>query len=1109
MMLALKLMVLISRALIVLAKFVRIAANAFRYFLQLIKPVVDWLRILARFLKDLNLGPLFGQLKDFFVQLAGGLMSLAQPSHIAVLALHGVLLGLDSFIRGLQGRGGSGLGRAVRRLFQPAIDNLKSSADDMVEAIDNGLGRDVVESLDSAVDDMLKGTDGLNREYKASAETILNTIDTNARKLGEAVADSVDEMVPKRVAFFRAAKAFAKFFVEDFGNPIGDMLKMTQLRKIAATTPSELVEVLIKGFTAPPRLAIAPFTTVFRMIRQSLSHSLMALAKGLPAMVKSIFTGWNLFLLISEVFSRGAIEAFVPAKFQGAALLLVDAIFGAISGALVGAAAGAPFAGVGAIPGAIIGAIVGALASMGLDIWLDKRVRAAFLEGLSVLGGYIQEVASSTLGKIAIVLGAAVLNPIVAVLVAAGIGLGSNQQILTGFRKGITDIVGWVQDQFNAMFGGLKLPDLKFQIPIAEILGSLSSLGTPLQKLGENVAGLASSFKILFEGVTGGPVTKALIDLDLALIRIFGDIVGFATGPVMGTMLTMFEKTADVLKAYYTPVLETVADILRVTLRIAIMLVVNWLERLASVLQQSLGPATKIAIAALKSLIVMLDFFVTVFRNVIELIGNLLSGNWAAAWQNAKNLAMAPLNLMVEELKLLVDVISGIVELLAVIVTESFGLLKDNVVDTVRVLVDEVVGYFAGLPGRVIRWVTELVNSVINFFRTLARELVGASIIPEMMNDIVAYFAGLPARILAALGNLVLTLVQRGKDLLTGFYNGITSFWDSSLKPWFGGLLERIRSAIGTAFTISQTLFGIGESILGGLIDGMEDMLPDVKSWLGSLKDKIVGWKGPETADAVLLRNNGRVVMQSLIDGMDSKQSDIASSLRKTATGIEAQKSIFTTAGSNLASVFATAMATGLDMAKSRIATAAAAIADEIARVTIGPEAITKLSVGELLQWITLKAEIAVLISRASDFARRLAQASQDAQAGLAFWLVNQIEAIKAAVGPKLAALNALDAKIQTMALGGRIGLAVVGEQGKELIAAPSGSRVYSNQQTQSILGNMAMRPAMAAAGGDTFEINVHGNVVGSNGMRELAEIITNHQMKRVRHGTRRALSRG
>jgi len=249
--------------------------------------------------------------------------------------------------------------------------------------------------------------------------------------------------------------------------------------------------------------------------------------------------------------------------------------------------------------------------------------------------------------------------------------------------------------------------------------------------------------------------------------------------------------------------------------------------------------------------------------------------------------------------------------------------------------------------------------------------------------------------------------------------------------------------------------------------------------------------------------------MQSLIDGMDSKQSDIASSLRKTATGIEAQKSIFTTAGSNLASVFATAMATGLDMAKSRIATAAAAIADEIARVTIGPEAITKLSVGELLQWITLKAEIAVLISRASDFARRLAQASQDAQAGLAFWLVNQIEAIKAAVGPKLAALNALDAKIQTMALGGRIGLAVVGEQGKELIAAPSGSRVYSNQQTQSILGNMAMRPAMAAAGGDTFEINVHGNVVGSNGMRELAEIITNHQMKRVRHGTRRALSRG
>src|SRR3989304_3737493 len=252
--LALKLAVLLSAALVKLAAFIHLAAGAFRRFLQLIKPVIDQLRALAQMLKSLNLGGQFAKLKNFAVDLADGLLSLGKPSHLAVIGLHAVTLAFADFVKGFVGAGGSALGRRIGRALNPAARAIGQFTDDMA------------------------------RMFGTSADEVA---EGGLRRWAAAVG--------------RLGKGVVRFFTKDFTDPLGDLLRLRGISKIAKEESDNLIETILKAMTAPTRLAAAPITTPIRMIGQSLRLGLLALVKGIPAMVKAVFTPWNIALLIFEI----------------------------------------------------------------------------------------------------------------------------------------------------------------------------------------------------------------------------------------------------------------------------------------------------------------------------------------------------------------------------------------------------------------------------------------------------------------------------------------------------------------------------------------------------------------------------------------------------------------------------------------------------------------------------------------------------------------------------------------------------------------------------------------------------------------------------------------
>lgn len=80
----------------------------------------------------------------------------------------------------------------------------------------------------------------------------------------------------------------------------------------------------------------------------------------------------------------------------------------------------------------------------------------------------------------------------------------------------------------------------------------------------------------------------------------------------------------------------------------------------------------------------------------------------------------------------------------------------------------------------------------------------------------------------------------------------------------------------------------------------------------------------------------------------------------------------------------------------------------------------------------------------------------------------------------------------------GKGGLASLGEQGREMAILPSGTQILNNAQTMQLLSSLS---GSIGGGGITMinEYHISGSVVGEGGMVELAETVTELQMKRLR----------
>jgi len=130
-----------------------------------------------------------------------------------------------------------------------------------------------------------------------------------------------------------------------------------------------------------------------------------------------------------------------------------------------------------------------------------------------------------------------------------------------------------------------------------------------------------------------------------------------------------------------------------------------------------------------------------------------------------------------------------------------------------------------------------LVDQIVGFFKWLWQQLVGGSIIPDLVNGIITWFGKLPGAIGAIFGKLIAQASGWGSSLINGFLSGLQAAW-AGLMAWVNQALANLAAMFPHSPVKEGPLKGSekwGYNFMKNIADGMVAGMPLVQSALAGL----------------------------------------------------------------------------------------------------------------------------------------------------------------------------------------------------------------------------------------------------------------------------------
>jgi phage-related protein len=198
---------------------------------------------------------------------------------------------------------------------------------------------------------------------------------------------------------------------------------------------------------------------------------------------------------------------------------------------------------------------------------------------------------------------------------------------------------------------------------------------------------------------------------------------------------------------------------------------------------------------------------------------------------------------------------------------ETVTALWTAMVDSVKAQIDQWIQgihRIAQIPGMVLAWLIDMKDRAIAKFQEFVSN-TNAKI--DGILSAIQRMGGIPGQIAG--------FIQSAKD------SAISKF--TSLVDWVKGLPERIKDALGN---LGSLLKNAGRDIINGLLDGIQEKFGAVQDKLSDLTNMLPDWKGPEAVDKKLLVKPGQWVIGGFIEGLESMIPQVERTLRGLTTDI-------------------------------------------------------------------------------------------------------------------------------------------------------------------------------------------------------------------------------
>ena len=562
---------------------------------------------------------------------------------------------------------------------------------------------------------------------------------------------------------------------------------------------------------------------------------------------------------------------------------------------------------------------------------------------------------------------------------------------------------------------------------------------------------------------------------------------------------------------------EIIANLETITDRISKAIQNNlpaWIQKISAVLVQALPKLVTLLGDLITQLVTAIaeniDPILEAIKGVIYAINDTLRKNGKQIINAILQILKAVIQALVDTFPDIIDTINGLTpdiiraigELLPVLIKAIVSILKE-LVKSIRKWLPDIIDAINECTPDIVEAIAEALPEIIVAILDLIIAVV-ASIIQKLPQIIATLAKSLWIIIKSIFTELIPTLfnwfVDIGKQIISGIGTGIKKFgswlWDG-VKSVFKKFVNAVKKFFG--IHSPSTLFAdIGGNIIKGLINGIVKIGATIWSAIKSIFTTVVN------AIKNVFANIGDwfgKVFSGAVSFIKNAFSNIGDFFSGIWSGI---KNIFSNVGSWFSSVFSSAVS-GIKNAWSGITGWFSNIASGIKNAFSGIGSwFSNLfsGIGSNIKsfatsaWDTIKGVGSSVASGVSSAASTV----WDKVTGVASTVGNGVKTAATTVG---SAIKSGIKKLKFWASGTEsapAGLAVVGEDGPELIELSGGERIHNARETKSLLSGRGLqslingmtppRLAMATAGGSAnYSFNIEPTAVNIDG-RQIARVV-------------------
>lgn len=266
--------------------------------------------------------------------------------------------------------------------------------------------------------------------------------------------------------------------------------------------------------------------------------------------------------------------------------------------------------------------------------------------------------------------------------------------VIKSIVKSVGKIIKSVQPLIKTVFksvGGI----IKAISPVLQRVGNLianvvEKIAPLVQVVTDTVTSILEAVMPVIDGVIAG--IMPLIDAAVNSVGKILDAVIPVINGIVKQVTPIITKIMEALTPLIDMLMETVVPVINVVLEA----VVNVIGDLMPVIETAANAIIPIIEYFVNKLILKINLITDVFKNVIDFVKNVFTGNWQGALENLKNIATAP----IKYISGLFENIITVVDRIIAVVKEKFpvfGAVIQSFRDSLQPVIDGIKGVFSGL----------------------------------------------------------------------------------------------------------------------------------------------------------------------------------------------------------------------------------------------------------------------------------------------------------------------------------------------------------------------------------------------------------------------------